>query len=349
MISSPCGWSTGEFNLNRIGSFLIVVLVAFGASCAALGKTNKDACDRTEVEKVERPGVWQPGPGGSQTPLWPESLAIQAPETDGNPEWIGNGSPLVAGRLWNWATYVSRPTMTIYKPKGRNTRAAMLVLPGGGYAAVAMDLEGTEICDWATKHGVTCVILKYRAPQTWPRGENGLKQPPKVQLPLQDAQRAMGLLRHRASSYGIDPDKIGVIGFSAGAHLAAAVSNAEQRTYEPIDAADRESSRPNFAILLYAGRHWDSSSSKTGLNLARWIEISANAPPTLLIHAMNDSVNDIRHSMAYGLALNDVGVPVDMRFYAKGCHAFGLRPTSDPITKEWPGLVVKWLQSINLL
>lgn len=334
--------------MNRVGFLLTVLLLALGVSRPVLGKDKEDACDRPEVEKVESAGVWRPGPGGVQTPLWPENLAIEAPETDGMPETIGNGSPLVGGRLWNWATYVSRPTMTIYKPKGRNARAAMVVLPGGGYAAVAMDLEGTEICDWITKQGVTCVILKYRVPQSWPRGENGIKQPPKAQLPLQDAQRAMGLLRLRASSLHIDPEKIGVIGFSAGAHLAAAVSNAEQRSYEPIDAADRESSRPDFAILLYPGRHWDSGSAEPGLNIAPWIEVSANAPPTLLIHAMNDSVNDVRHSMAYGLALNEAGVPVDMRFYAKGCHAFGLRPTSDPITTEWPDLAVKWLRNINL-
>ena len=319
------------------------------SSVAANSQTSEDSCVRTKVEKIEGPGVWQPGPDGNQTPLWPDSLAIQAPETDGNSEWVGNGSPLVAGQFWNWATYVSRPTMTIYKPKGANTGAAMLVLPGGGYSAVAMDLEGTEICDWVTSQGMTCVLLKYRVPQTWPRSESGQREPPEVQLPLQDAQRAMGLLRHGAASYGIDPQRIGVIGFSAGGHLAAAMSNTEQRTYESVDSADDESSRPDFAVILYSGRQWDSNSPEPGLNLAPWMTISANAPPTLLIHAMNDPVDDVRHSMAYGLALNDAGVPVDMRFYAKGCHAFGLRPTSDPITTEWPGAVLKWLENIGVL
>lgn len=336
-------------NLNRVASYLVAVVAALGVGSAALGETTDLACDRPEVEKVEGPGVWRPGPGGAETPLWPDSLAIAAPETGGKPEWVGNGSPLIAGRLWNWATYVSRPSMTIYKPRRKNARTAMLVLPGGGYAAVAMDLEGTEICDWATKQGLTCVILKYRVPQIWPKGKDGLRRPPEVQLPLEDAQRAMGLLRQRASELKIHPDKIGVIGFSAGAHLAAAVSNAEHRSYESVDAADLQPSRPNFAILLYPGRHWDSVSVKPGLNLAPWMEISANAPPTLLIHAMNDPSNDIRHSMAYGLALNDAGVPVDMRFYAKGCHAFGLRPTSDPITKEWPDHAIKWLRNLGLL
>ena len=238
--------------------------------------------------------------------------------------------------------------MTMYQPRGQNTRAAMLVLPGGGYQAVAMDLEGTEICDWVTKQGMTCIVLKYRVPQTWLHGPERVYRPPVVQLPLQDAQRAMGQLRHRASSYGIDPRKNGVIGFSAGAHLASAVSNAEKRTYEEVDAADRESSRPDFAILLYPGRHWASGSPEPGLQIAPWVEISSNAPPTLLIHAMDDPTNDVRHSMAYGLALKEAGVPVDMRFYASGGHAFGMRPTRDPITTEWPGLVIDWLKHISL-
>jgi acetyl esterase/lipase len=324
------------------------LLLAFGVSYAAAGQAQEGNRAPTEIKKISRPMVWKPGPEGNQVPLWPEGLAIQKPESD-KPEEVGNGSRLVAGRPWTWATYVSRPTMTIYQPKGQNTRAAILVLPGGGYAAVAMDLEGTEICDWITKQGMTCILLKYRVPQAWRHGKDRIEEAPKVQLPLQDAQRATGLLRYRASSYGIDPHKIGVIGFSAGGHLAAALSNAEKRTYGPVDAADRESSRPDFAILLYPGHLWDESSRKPGLQLSRWVEISADAPPTLLIHAMNDPTDDVRHSMAYGQALNDAGVPVDMRFYAKGGHAFGIRPTHAPITTEWPELVVKWLQNIDVL
>jgi len=325
--------------LKRIESLLISVLLAFGVSCAGAS---------TEIKKVSRPMVWEPGAEGKQVPLWPEGLAIQKPESD-KPEEVGNGSRLVAGRPWTWASNVSRPTMTIYPPKGQNARAAVLVLPGGGYAAVAMDLEGTEICDWITQKGMTCIVLKYRVPQAWRHGEDHVEEAPKVQLPLQDAQRAIGLLRHRASSFGIDPHKIGVIGFSAGGHLAAAVSNAGTRTYEPVDAADREPSRPDFAILLYPGHLWDERSPKPALELSPWVEISAKAPPTLLIHAMNDPTDDVRHSMAYGLALNDAGVPVDMRLYAKGGHAFGMRPASAPITTEWPQLVVTWLRNIDVL
>ena len=238
--------------------------------------------------------------------------------------------------------------MTIYRPKGRNTGAAMLVLPGGGFHAVAMDLEGTEICDWVVRQGMTCVVLKYRTPQVWPR-ENGHQRRPDVLLGLEDAQRAMGLLREQAGSYGIDPHKIGVIGFSAGAYLVTNMSNTEARTYPLTDAADRQSPRPDFAIVAYTARVLDTSKGRNELELAPWVTISPNAPPTLIIHAMNDSVDDIRQPMAYALALNDAGVPVDLRLYAKGGHAYGLRPTADPITREWPGQVEQWLRSLGIL
>ena len=323
---------------------LTAVVLAFGADMAA-GQTTDTAGARARIRKVSRPMVWTPGPEGTQVPLWPDGLAIQRPESD-KPEEVGNGSRLVAGRPWHWAGNVSRPTMTIFPPRGRNTGAAIVVLPGGGYQAVAMDLEGTEICDWITRQGLTCILLKYRVPQTW--RHDGVEKAPKVQLPLQDAQRAIGLLRHRASSYGIDPRRIGVIGFSAGGHLAAAVSNAAKRTYQPVDAADRESSRPDFAILLYPGHLRYERSPRTSLKLSPWVEISAHAPPTLLIHSMNDPTDDVRHSLAYGLALNDAGASVEMHLYATGGHAFGMRPTSDVVTTEWPKLVEKWLHTIKV-
>jgi acetyl esterase/lipase len=333
----------------RAGALAIIGFLTFGMSSAA-GQESPSDCDRTEVAKVETPNtVWQAPPGAEQIPLWPDDLALQLPDYGGNAEMVGTGTQVIAGRPWNFATFVSRPTMTIYPPIGYNSRAAVLVLPGGGYAAVAMDLEGTEICNWITQQGVTCIVLKYRAPQMWRRGENGLQLPPEDLLPLEDAQRAMGLLRQSAASYDIDPERIGVIGFSAGAHLAAAVSNEEARTYSRVDTADEQPSQPNFAILLYPGRFLPQRPATLDLTLAPWMNISASAPPTLLIHAMNDPSNDVRHSMAYGLALSHAGVPVDMRFYARGCHAFGLRPTSDPITTEWPRQALQWLRNIGML
>ncbi|WP_284054180.1 alpha/beta hydrolase [Stakelama marina] len=303
---------------------------------------------RKEVPKIEHPGVWQPPAGATQIPLWPANVALKKPDTGDHPEATGNGSPLVGGRKWHWASYITRPTMTIYRPEGPNTGAAMMVLPGGGFYAVAMDLEGTEICDWVTRLGITCVVLKYRTPQVWPK-ENGRAKRPKVLLGLEDAQRAMGLLRQRASTYGIDPDKIGVIGFSAGAYLVANMSNTTQRTYPVADAADRQSPRPDFAIMAYTARLWDPDKGRNNLELAPWAQISANAPPTLIIQAMNDPTDNVRHAMAYALALNDAGVPVDMRLYARGGHAFGMRPTKDPVTTEWPAEVKQWLHDIGML
>lgn len=297
---------------------------------------------------MEREGAWRAPEGGVQIPLWPADVPLAKPDSGVHPEWTGNGSPLVAGRKWHWATYVTRPTMTLYRPKGGNTGTALLVLPGGGFYAVAMDLEGTEVCDWAVRQGITCAVLKYRTPQVWPKVD-GFSRRPEVLLGLEDAQRAISLLRRHASSYGVDPGKIGVIGFSAGAYLAADISNAESRTYRDTDDVDQASSRPDFAIIAYTARILDAAADKNTLKPAPWIKVSRNAPPTLLIHAMNDPVDDVRHPMAYALALTDAGVPVDLRFYATGGHAFGLRPTADPITTRWPEHAQQWLQDQGVL
>lgn len=335
-------------------SSLLLSLLAAVAACGQPDKTDDptagiaDPTARIEIPKVEQEGVWQPTAGGTQVPLWPANVLLAKPDSGDRPEATGNGSPTVGGRPWHWATYVTRPTMTLYRPKGRNTGAAMLVLPGGGFYAVAMDLEGTEVCDWVIRQGMTCAVLKYRTPQVWPR-ENGKQQRPEVLLGLEDAQRAMTLLRQQASTYGIDRQKIGVIGFSAGAYLVANMSNTDARTYPATDAADQQSSRPDFAIVAYTARMLDNSEGRNTLQLQPWVTISPTAPPTLVIHAMNDPVDDIRQPMAYALALNDAGVPVDMRLYAKGGHAFGLRPTGDPVTTDWPEQVRIWLLGMGVL
>lgn len=325
-------------------------LLSLGITVAAFGQTgtNSTASSRIEVPKVEKEGVWQPTSDGTQLALWPADFALAKPDSGDHPEFTGNGSPLVGGRPWHWASYVTRPTMTIYRPKGANSGAAVLVIPGGGFHAVATDLEGTEICDWVTSRGMTCAMLKYRTPQVWPRA-NGRQQRPKILLGLEDAQRAIGLLREQASTYGMDPQKIGAIGFSAGAYLVINMSNTAERTYAPTDAADRQSPRPDFAIVAYTARVLDNSKGRNNLALQPWVEIDPKAPPTLIIHAMDDPVDDVRQPMAYALALADAGVPVDMRLYAKGGHGFGLRPTTDPVTREWPGEAEQWMQNIGVL
>lgn len=324
------------------------LIAAAALMICGLPGTLAAAPPRIEVPKVEQQGVWQAPPGGEQVALWPEDVALAKPDSGDHPETTGNGSPLVGGRKWHWATYVTRPTMTIFRPSGANNGAALLVIPGGGFHAVATDLEGTEICNWAIRQGMTCAMLKYRTPQVWPRLK-GNQQRPKTLLGLEDAQRAMSLLRARAPDLGIDPRKIGAIGFSAGAYLAANMSNTDVRTYQATDAIDQQSSRPDFAIIAYTARMLDDSKGRNSLDLQPWVTISPAAPPTLVIHAMDDPVDDVRQPLAYALALNDAGVPVDIRIYAKGGHAFGLRPTDDPITTEWPDQVLGWLRNIGVL
>jgi len=336
--------------MARLCMIALAVLLASaipGAAFAQPGAPNRAPPGR-EIAKVEKERAWRAPAGGEQVPLWPAHVPLAKPDSGDHPEWTGNGSPLVAGREWHWATYVTRPTMTLYRPKGRNTGAALLVLPGGGFYAVAMDLEGTEICDWAVQRGMTCAVLKYRTPQVWPKVDGNSRRP-EVLLGLEDAQRAISLLRHGAAEYGIDPHKIGVIGFSAGAYLVANLSNVQTRSYPATDTADQASSRPDFAMIAYTARLLDTTQGRNTLKLAPWVTISPDAPPTLLIHAMNDPVDDVRQPMAYALALNDAGVPVDLRFYATGGHAFGLRPTADPVTTRWPAHAEQWLQDQGVL
>nr|WP_183424260.1 alpha/beta hydrolase [Luteibacter sp. Sphag1AF] len=289
---------------------------------------------------------WQPASPFTQIPLWPEHVAIELPKTKG-PEQIVDEHKPVAGRPWDSVQNVTRPTMTVYPPKAANSGTTIMVFPGGGYRVLAMDLEGTEICDWVTAKGMTCVLLKYRVPGSGPYWNDdcncGLK--PRVPMALQDAQRAMVLLRQQATSLHIDPERIGVIGFSAGGHLVADISNRKGRSYTPVDAADALSARPDFAIALYPGHLWE----REGTKLNPDIRVSAQTPPTFLLQAENDPVDDVRNSISYYLALKKVDAPVEMHLFARGGHAFGLRPNGFPITTEWPVLVEKWLTSINML
>ncbi|MCW3849200.1 alpha/beta hydrolase [Sphingomonas sp. LB-2] len=280
--------------------------------------------------------------------LWPAGLAIARPELTG-PEEHGQGKNPVAGRPLNWIKNVERPTMMLYRAKGRNTGAALMVFPGGGYQALAIDLEGSEICDWATARGITCVVLKYRVPQTWwHTQECHCQRMPQPFLPLQDAQRAIGLLRQRAASLGIDPHKIGVVGFSAGGHLVTAVANAAGRSYKPVDAADALSARPDFAMPLYPGHLWYGEEGGEGVTLYPFNTIAADGPPTFMVQAEDDPVDDVRHSIAYFLALREKKVPVEIHIYARGGHAFGVRRTAEPIT-HWTDLAEKWLHTIGIL
>ncbi|MCF8797242.1 alpha/beta hydrolase [Xanthomonas campestris] len=294
--------------------------------------------------------VWLPPPGHVQIPLWPTVVPDALPHP--RPESVGTGE---GKRPWTKVGDVSRPTITVYTATGQNTGAAAVVFPGGGYQVLAMDLEGTDICDWLSGRGITCVLLKYRVPNSGPTWTNGGRYYPKVQTALQDAQRALGLVRQHADDWGVDPHRVGVIGFSAGGHLVAAVStHFTRRTYPSVDAADAQSCRPDFAIAVYPGHLWaheDEDRAKrdpTHLPLRPDITVTADTPPTFLLQAEDDEVDGVSQSLAYYVALKQAGVPAEMHLYAEGGHAFGLRAGKLPIA-QWPHLVETWLGTIGML
>jgi len=282
--------------------------------------------------------VWRPSPGHMQIPIWPGAVPDAGAQPITGPESITNlltpdGTPWVA------AINVTQPTMTVYSPEGTNTGVAVVVLPGGGYTSLAMDLEGTEICDWLTSRGITALLLKYRVPVK--------KEKPyyESRAALQDAQRTLGLVRLRAAEWHIDPRKIGVIGFSAGGHLVASTStHFDKRTYPPVDAADKQSCRPDFVISLYPGHLWYEDKPFV---LNPNVPVTTNTPPTFLVHAENDSINHVNNSLVYYIALKKAGIPVEMHLYAEGEHAFGLRRPEFAVA-EWPRLVEKWLGTIRM-
>src|SRR5438034_2265894 len=289
--------------------------------------------------------AWQPSPGHTQVPIWPgvvpDARPVEGPEVSGTVVDAAGSKRLVGGRPWVYVDRVSQPAMTVYPPEGRNTGAAVVVFPGGGYNVLAIDLEGTEACDWLTSRGITCVLLKYRVPC--------VKSGPYLDCltALEDAQRTVGLVRLQAAQWKIDPRKIGVLGFSAGGHLVAATStHFERRLYPAVDAADKESCRPDFAVALYPGHLWIPERSQFGFNPD--IHVTRNTPPTFLLQAETDSVDNVNQSLVYYIALKDAGVPTEMHLYADGGHAFGLRRTKDPIT-AWPQLVEKWLRTIGMI
>lgn len=279
-----------------------------------------------------------------QVPIWPGSVpdarlaaGPEAMETTGK-------DSLVAGRPWVSVSNVSRPTMTVYSPTGKNTGAAVVVFPGGGYEILAIDLEGTEVCDWLTSRGITCVLLKYRVPA--PRSRPNWGAYPQSPIALEDAQRTLGLVRLHAAEWHIDPHKIGVLGFSAGGHLVAAVStHFAQRLYPAVDAADKESCHPDFAVSIYPGHLWVND-NKFELNAN--VPVISQTPPTFLLQDEDDHVDNVNDSLVYYIALKKVGVPVEMHLYAHGGHAFGLRRTKFPVTR-WPELVETWLETIGMI
>lgn len=281
--------------------------------------------------------VWPPAPSHKTINVWPHGAPGAAANLPPEGDTTTTKDNLIAGRPVIRLGNVSTPTLTLYTPKGKNTGAAVVVFPGGAYRILAIDLEGTEVCGWLNSIGVTCVLLKYRVPGTGPYPESAAA--------LQDAQRALGIVRSRAAEWHIDPHRIGVLGFSAGAHLAAALStHFEKRLYDPIDAADELSCRPDFAVIIYPG-YLAIAEQNFAFNAE--LHVTEQTPPTFLLQAEDDPVH-VENSIVYFMALKNANVPAEMHIYAQGGHGYGLRKTELPIT-GWPHLVDTWLHTIKIL
>lgn len=242
-----------------------------------------------------------------------------------------------------WITGVTHPTITVYRPsKAKNTGAAFIVCPGGGYWNLAWDLEGTEVAKWLCSKGITGIVLKYRVPR-----RVGEPEPIPAPGPLLDAQRAVSLVRSKAKEWGINPSQIGIGGFSAGGHLAiATATNFDQRKYEPMDEIDKVSCRPDFAVAAYPGYLVDIKTWE----LLPSIRIPAGTPPVFLVHAFGDTEPGANpaHSAVMFLALKKAGVPAELHIYGAGDHGFGVRKTSLPVS-TWGDRCIEWLRNLGML
>lgn len=316
--------------------------------------------------QAQVPG-WQPSPGHTQLPIWPG--AVPDPQPVKGPEQAETDPKTqIGGKTVTGVENVTQPTMTVYSPSGGNTGAAVVVFPGGGYQVLAIDLEGTEVCDWLTSKGITCILLKYRVTNAGAYAKSGPY--PESPMALEDAQRTLGLVRFHAAEWRVNPHKVGVLGFSAGGHLSVAMSvHFDKRLYPAVDAADKESCRPDFAVAIYPG-HLSRSAAKydaqfgarrfplpapdklsaadDNLGLNPDLHPDRETPPTFLLQAEDDHIDSVYDSLSYYIALKKAGVPAEMHLYAQGNHAFGLRHTNLPIT-DWPLLVEKWLATIGMV
>ncbi len=237
-------------------------------------------------------------------------------------------------------TNVSKPTLTVYRPaKDKDTGVAAIVCPGGGYNVLAWTHEGEEVAAWLNSIGVTGIVLKYRVPR---RPDQAKDKPPVGAL--QDAQRALSLIRAKAKEWKINPKKIGILGFSAGGHLSAwASTQFDKRAYETIDDDDKTDCRPDFAVMIYPGGVIQRGKEE----LAEEIRVRKECPPMFFAHAGDDRVSP-ENSVRMYLALKRAGVPAELHVYSTGGHGFGLRPTGKP-SSTWPKSCEAWLRVQGIL
>lgn len=318
----------------KIVSFSLVVSIL---SCKQNNPASKHSKIPTEVTKQFTVG--------NEIPIWTNSIPDSGLIT--GKEIYSNGT----------VTNVSNPTIKIYAPlKEKNSGAAVIVCPGGGYTKVAVDLEGAEICEWLASVGITGILLKYRVPDSGPHyyKDCHCEKDPVKPLALQDAQRAVGLVRSKAKQWDIHVNKIGVMGFSAGGHLVADVcTNYRKRAYSLTDEADKTDCRPDFGIVMFPGHMTNHTSNPYELN--KKLPVDKNTPPTFILQAGNDPIDPIENSLVYYIALQKAKVHAEYHVYAEGGHAFGLNRTilDNPdwnklAIADWENLVTRWLQTIKM-
>lgn len=324
-----------KIKLTFIKLIIVITAISF-TSC----NEKKQTSQKTKANLVNT----KPFTVSNEIPIWtkgiPDAELIKGIETDSN------------GIVRN----VSNPTIKVFSPTKGNTGAAVIVFPGGGYTKLAVKLEGSEICEWLASIGVSGILLKYRVPDSGPHyyKDCHCERDPIQPLALQDAQRALSLIRSQAKQWNIDPKKIGVMGFSAGGHLVADVStNYRKRAYSITDEMDKANCRPDFGIVFFPGHMTNHSSNTYELNSK--IPVDSNTPPTFILQAGNDPIDPIENSLVYFIALQKSKVHAEYHVYAEGGHAFGLNRTildnpnwnKLPIA-DWENLVERWLKTIKI-
>ena len=272
------------------------------------------------AEAVEVVDVWPGRPPGETKELPPEQNTAK-PDDRG----VG-GRPIIK------LTNVSKPTLSVYRPaKDKDTGAAIVICPGGGHHILAFDHEGTEVAEWLNTIGVTGIVLKYRVPARNPEK--------RWEAAVQDAQRAVSLVRSKAGEWGIDPQRVGILGFSAGGETGglAALLHA-QRQYSAVDDVDQVSSRPDFAVLVYPAGFDEKGQAK----LRDYITVTKDTPPMFFVHAFDDRV-PVYNSLLLAAELKKAGVSAELHVYATGGHGYGMRNTGHPVN-SWPQRCGEWLR-----
>jgi acetyl esterase/lipase len=268
--------------------------------------------------------------------IWPDLAPGETTREPGTPLPARPGENPAITRVEN----ITRPTLTVHRPQEPNG-TAVVILPGGGFARVVPDLEGTEAAAWLNEHGVTAFVLSYR---TTPSQQTA-KQIPGWVKPLQDAQRALALVRSRAKEWDLDPERVGLLGFSAGGQVAARLlTGGDKKTYDRIDAIDEVSHRPAFAILIYPWNMYDAQRDA----LVEGIEVGKDCPPTYIVHTDDDRSSSLGAVLFYA-GLKKQGIPAELHVYGNGGHGYGLRPVKGSEISTWPTHAAHWLGTRGLL